>query len=129
VHPDDPVGPEPGAVEVAVRADSGAAVVQVAGDVDASAVATVRGAIEEALHGTPRAVVLDLSAVALLASAGMTLLLEATEDLRDRGVPLLLAATARTVRRPLRITGLDRVLTLHDDVPSALVAVSAHDHG
>ena len=52
-----------------------------------------------------------------------------TRKADKRLVPLLLAASVRTVRRPLRITGLDRVLTLHDDVPSALVAVPAADHG
>ncbi|MEJ2870733.1 STAS domain-containing protein [Actinomycetospora sp. OC33-EN08] len=114
--------PEPGTVEVAVRpGDDGVAVVAVAGDIDAAAAPSVRGGVERAAAGA-RAVVLDLEEVELLASAGMTLLLELTEDLRGRGVPVLLAARARTVRRPLRITGLDRVLTLHDDVASARAA-------
>nr|WP_246326744.1 STAS domain-containing protein [Actinomycetospora corticicola] len=103
-------------------ASDGVAVVAVVGDVDAAATSAVRAGVDEAAAGA-RAVVLDLEEVALLASAGMTLLLEVTEDLRGRGVPLLLVAQARTVRRPLRITGLDRVLTLHDDVASARAAI------
>ncbi|MDL5160552.1 anti-sigma factor antagonist [Actinomycetospora termitidis] len=122
--------PDPGTVEVAVRdTDDGVAVVAVAGDVDGAAAATLRAGVERAATDA-RAVVLDLDDVALLASAGMTLLLEITEDLRGRGVPVLLASQARTVRRPLRITGLDRVLTLHDDVASARAAAGdGADHG
>ncbi|GAA4820714.1 hypothetical protein GCM10023201_02740 [Actinomycetospora corticicola] len=119
----DRPAPDPGTVEVALRdASDGVAVVAVVGDVDAAATSAVRAGVDEAAAGA-RAVVLDLEEVALLASAGMTLLLEVTEDLRGRGVPLLLVAQARTVRRPLRITGLDRVLTLHDDVASARAAI------
>jgi anti-sigma B factor antagonist len=122
---------DPGTVEVALRdATDGVAVVAIVGDVDAAATAAVRAGVDEAAAGA-RAVVLDLEQVALLASAGMTLLLEVTEDLRRRGVPLLLASRARTVRRPLRITGLDRVLALHEDVASARAAVDddGSDHG
>lgn len=121
---------DPGTVEVALQdATDGVAVVAIVGDVDAAATAAVRAGVDEAAAGA-RAVVLDLEQVALLASAGMTLLLEVTEDLRRRGVPLLLASRARTVRRPLRITGLDRVLTLHEDVASARAAVDeGADHG
>ncbi|WP_018332727.1 STAS domain-containing protein [Actinomycetospora chiangmaiensis] len=120
---------DPCTVEVALRDTAdGVAVVAIIGDVDAAATSAVRAGVDEAAAGA-RAVVLDLEQVALLASAGMTLLLEVTEELRRRGVPLLLASQARTVRRPLRITGLDRVLTLHDDVASARAALdggSAH---
>ena len=114
---------DPGTVEVALReASDGVAVVAIAGDVDAAATAAVRAGVDEAAAGA-RAVVLDLEQVDLLASAGMTLLLEVTQDLRRRGVPLVLASRTRTVRRPLRITGLDKVLDLHDDVASARAAV------
>lgn len=122
-------GPDPGTVEVAVRpaGPDGVHVVAVVGDVDAAAVGAVRAGVDEALGAGARTVVLDLTGVVLLASAGMTLLLEADQDLRRRGCALLLVAgSVRSVRRPLAITGLDRVLTLHDDVPGALEAAGRH---
>jgi anti-anti-sigma factor len=132
VHADHAAeGPEPGTVDVAVRpAGPDAHVVAVLGDVDAAGVSAVRAGVDEALGAGARAVVLDLTGVVLLASAGMTLLLEVDADLRTRGCALLLVAGAvRAVRRPLAITGLDRVLTLHDDVPGALAAAGADGHG
>ncbi|NMO88183.1 STAS domain-containing protein [Actinomycetospora sp. TBRC 11914] len=122
-------GPAPGTVDVAVRpAGPGVHVVAVVGDVDAAGVGAVRAGVDEAVGTGARTVVLDLTGVVLLASAGMTLLLEVDQDLRGRGCALLLVAgSVRSVRRPLAITGLDRVLTLHDDVPGALEAAS--DHG
>ncbi|MCD2198215.1 STAS domain-containing protein [Actinomycetospora endophytica] len=127
MHPDphDDGVPEPGAAEVAVReAAPGVHVVAVVGDVDAQSLGTVRLGVERALEAGARAVVLDLTGVVLLASAGMTLLLELTDDLRLRGAELLLAGSGRTVRRPLAVTGLDRALALHDDVPAALAAAA-----
>jgi anti-sigma B factor antagonist len=128
VHSDRPDAgaPEPGAAEVAVReARPGVQVVMVAGDVDAGSLETVRGGVEAALTAGALAVVLDLTRVVLLASAGMTLLLQLTEDLRLRGSTLLVAGSGRTVRRPLTVTGLDRALALHDDVASAVAAADA----
>lgn len=124
-------GPEPRTVDVAVRrAEPDAHVVAVLGDVDAAGVGAVRAGVDEALGAGARTVVLDLTGVVLLASAGMTLLLEVDADLRTRGCALLLVADAvRAVRRPLAITGLDRVLTLHDDVAGALAAAGADGHG
>jgi anti-anti-sigma factor len=128
VHDDRPDAraPEPGAAEVAVReARPGVGIVAVAGDVDAGSLATVRAGVEEALAAGARAVVLDLTGVVLLASAGMTLLLELTDDLRLRGSALLVAGSTRTVRRPLAMTGLERALALHDDVRAAVAAAAA----
>ena len=129
-------GPAPGGVEVAVRpVRPDVAVVEVRGDVEAASVGPVRGGVEEAVEAGARTVVLDLSGVAMLASAGMTLLLEVDRSLRERDCILrLVTGTVRSVRRPLAITGLDRVLTLHDDVPGALDAASSGerdpgDHG
>jgi anti-sigma B factor antagonist len=129
-------GPAPGTVDVAVRpARADVHVVAVVGDVDAASAGTVRAGIDEAVGAGARTVVLDLTGVALLASAGMSLLLEVHESLRTRECALrLVTGTVRSVRRPLTITGLDRVLTLHDDLPGALDAAvprgpKPHDHG
>jgi anti-sigma B factor antagonist len=135
-HEPAPDRPAPGAVDVAVRATrTDVHVVQVLGDVDAASVGTVRAGVDEAVGAGARTVVLDLTGVALLASAGMTLLIEVDQELRDRGRVLrLVTGSVRAVRRPLAISGLDRVLTLHDDLPGALDATAPaardpRDHG
>ena len=129
-------GPAPGAVDVAVRpVRRDVHVVEVRGDVEAASVGPVRDGVEEAVGAGARTVVLDLSGVAMLASAGMTLLLEVDRSLRDRDCVLrLVTGTVRSVRRPLAIAGLDRVLMLHDDVPGAVDAAAPEgpdprDHG
>ncbi|HEY2224484.1 STAS domain-containing protein [Actinomycetospora sp.] len=128
MHSDRPDAgvPEPGAAEVAVQeAPPGVPVVTVVGDVDAESLGTVRAGVERALETGAPAVVLDLTRVVLLASAGMTMLLELTDDLRLRGSALLLAGSTRTVRRPLAVTGLDRALTLHDDLAAAVASAAS----
>lgn len=128
-----PDGPAPGAVDVAVRAARpDVHVVEVLGDVDVASVGPVRAGVADAVGAGARTVVLDLTGVALLASAGMTLLIALDQELRERGCVLrLVTGAVRAVRRPLAISGLDGVLTLHDDLPGALDAAAPdpRDHG
>ena len=93
-----------------------AAVVVAAGDrVDERAVRS----IPEHVAGNPGAIVLDLSEVAFLDSAGLTILVREHNRCADHGVPFRLVAATTVVRRPIELTGLDRVLEIHPTVESA----------
>ncbi len=65
-------------------------------------------------------VVLDLTAVDRIDSAGMGVLVAALKRLRARNGQLRLAAARGDVARALHFTGLDKVLPLYPDVVSAL---------
>jgi anti-sigma B factor antagonist len=105
--------------------DRGAVVVlTVDGAVDALTVPRLRDALGRAFDRLDgRILVVDLTAVRFLGSAGLRALAEgATEATRHRGAePLRVVVDHnRPVIRPLEIVGLDGVLALYHDVGAAL---------
>lgn len=98
----------------------GFVVVQVRGEVEALTAGRLGDAVTEAL-GDGRPVVLDLTDVRFLDSAGLATLVRVTEssELR-RGEPLRIAVDQnRPVVRPIQITGLEERLALYDSVDDA----------
>jgi anti-sigma B factor antagonist len=66
--------------------------------------------------------VLDLTEVAFLGSAGLAVLVGAKDDAENRGCRLLLVPGSRIVKRALEATGLLQLFTIADDVTEALAA-------
>ncbi|CAN3128657.1 STAS domain-containing protein [Mycobacterium sp. smrl_JER01] len=115
----------PGRSEVTVTTETvrGAVVVSVSDVVDAATAPEVGSALDAVFDGAPPAVVVDLNAVTFLASAGMTVLVQARERAgTDIGFAVV-AATAPT-RRPLTLLGLDSELSLCSSVDEALGRLS-----
>ena len=107
---------------VSRRVDDGAVVVVVTGEVDILTAPRLRQAVVTALHEAgSRPVVVDLSRVELLDSAGLAALTRARQLATTTDTPLRLVVDhARPVIRPLQITGMDQWLELHHTVDEAL---------
>lgn len=119
----------PGRSEVAIstRTVDNAEVVTVSGVVDAATAAEVTAAFGQVFDAGPAAVVVDLCAVSFLASAGMTVLIKASEQARERAgstVGFAVVADGSAIRRPLTIVGLDAELNLCETLDEALRRVS-----
>ncbi len=100
----------------------GYVVVHVTGEVDALTAGRLGDAVVDAL-GDGRPVVLDLTDVRFLDSAGLATLLRVTDDSEDRGEPLRIAVDHnRPVVRPIQITGLEHWLALYESVDEAVAA-------
>lgn len=98
----------------------------VEGELDLASIDTFAQRVEtEVGTDPPGVVVLDLAACEFMDSSGMGQLLRQHAALRDRGVVLVIAACGRAVRRSLELTGIDKELTLADDVPAAIALVRA----
>lgn len=67
-------------------------------------------------------VVLDLTEVPFLSSAGLSILVEHHTACQRDGIAFAVVAPAHAVRRAMEITALDRVIPLYDSVPAALLA-------
>jgi anti-anti-sigma factor len=96
-------------------------VVAVDGDVDLSTAPVLRHALGAALSRAPWRIVVDLSLVRFLNSAGLEVLL----DGHRRAAPdtdLRLVATTRATWRPLQLTGTDEVLAVHGSRAAAMAA-------
>jgi len=99
-----------------------AVVVTVTGGVDLCAAPAMISELDQARRAAraPRPVVVDLSGVDLLGSAGLSLLLEAEQGCAEAGTPLRLVASSRVVLRALEAADLRQVFAVSDTLESAL---------
>jgi anti-anti-sigma factor len=104
--------------DVAVSAE--AAVVAAAGELDVSVAGALAGSLGRALVRRPPVLVVDAAAVTFCAARVLTVLVQAAADAHAAGVPFVLVTEQRSVLRPLRALGLERVLPVYRDLAEAL---------
>ncbi|HET7074491.1 MAG TPA: STAS domain-containing protein [Mycobacterium sp.] len=113
---------DPTSFEVGKHQVDQAVVVTVSGEVDMLSAPRLAEAISTALAAAPAALIVDLSKVDFLASAGMTVLVTAQAQV----VPptrFAVVADGPATSRPLKLMGLDTVLSLYSALDSALSGV------
>ena len=92
--------------------EDGAVTVTVVGEVDTFTAPVLRSSLDTQLEQQPRELVIDLSGVQFLGSAGLAVLVETQKSAKSRDVELRLVATTRAVTRPLEVTGLIDLFTI-----------------
>jgi len=97
-------------------------IVRLDGALDVAAAPALRDRLIGLLHPGTRRLVLDLSRVPSCDSAGLAVLVGAERRARALGIVMRLAAPSVPVAKLLRLTGLDRALTIYPDLRSALAA-------
>jgi anti-sigma B factor antagonist len=112
-----------------VELTDGVVVLRIGGELDLLTVPDLRHRLDEAT-ATTGPVVVDLSDVRFLSSAGLHLLISVHAELAASDRPLrLVTGGTRAVIRPLQITGLDRFLRLYPDLPSAMTTGGTAEKG
>lgn len=94
-------------------------VVRPVGDVDTATAGPLRAAIGEQVAAGAVHVVLDLSAVDFMGSAGLALLIAEREAAIARDGQLRLAGVPRTAGRALSLTGLTELFDTYPDAETA----------
>lgn len=113
--------PATGEMTVSVRRQTDTLILTVVGELDILTAPTVDEAARLALADKPAVLVIDLTQVGFLGSAGLSLLVKT----HQQGAPqcdVRIVAATRTTRRPIELTGLDRQLTLFSSLEEALGA-------
>lgn len=114
-YDDEPAG------SVALDEVAEGTVIAVTGALDLSLAPQLRRTVERALRLRPALLVIDLSAVTFLASAGMSELVLANRQ-RSGEVLVRVVAAGRLVLRPLELTRLTDELAIHPTLADALAA-------
>lgn len=105
-------------LDVQVRIADGTTIVTAHGEVDMASAPQLQTALEDVQHsGKP--LVVDMSEVGFLGSAGLSVLLVASEAAPGGGVRVV---ASDAVRRPIELTGLDKMLAVYDSLDAALAA-------
>lgn len=100
--------------------DDGAVVVRVDGDIDTLTSPLLSSYLADRFETNPTVLVLDLTRVQFLGSAGLAALIVAREEAGRRDVKLRLVSASHAVLRPLAATGLSSEFDIYDDTESAL---------
>lgn len=99
----------------------GVAIVSVTGDVDALTAPDLTETVRGLLGSSPKAVIVDLSDVVFLASAGMSALVE-IQELLSPDAKLVVVAEGSATSRPIKLVGIDKIVELHPTLDEALKA-------
>lgn len=99
------------------------AVVTISGELDFVRCMQLTPELNAALCSGARAIIIDLEAVSLVDSSGISLVLNAFRTLDQTGRQLAIACPKGSPRRAFEVTGLDRHLPMHESRQDALAAV------
>ena len=97
-----------------------AVVLHVAGELDLVTTPILSEACTKALRSRPPVLVIDLTGVTFLASVGMSAIVAAHEAGGEQQTKVRVVGGSRDTLRPIRVTGLDNLLSIYPDLPSAL---------
>lgn len=109
-------------LEISLERLGDATVLAPKGDVDMAKSPVLRKAIAEAMKSGSGRLVLDLASVSYMDSSGLATLVEALQNSRKSGMPLLLCGLTPRVRSILEIARLNTVFTLFDTREQALAS-------
>ncbi|OFJ55316.1 STAS domain-containing protein [Mycolicibacterium grossiae] len=100
----------------------GVMVVAITGVIDMLTAPDVHVAVRDVLAGEPAAVLIDLTGVEFLASAGLEVLVNA-HRLAGSGTRLAVVADGPATSRPIQITGVDDYVPLYATANEAMAAL------
>lgn len=109
-------------MSTSVETRDGATVLTVTGEVDLATAPALENAIDAALGAGPAGLVIDLTAVSFLASAGMAALVAAHQ--RAGKTSIAVVADGPATSRQLKMTSLDQVFAMHTTLADALNGLS-----
>ena len=108
-------------MQCTVRDDNGFWVVTVAGEVDLSWSADVRRAILDGLDAR-RPVMVELSGVSYIDSSGVASFVEGYQRAKKERLQFGLVSASPAVLSVLKLSKLESIFPLHDDLPAAHAA-------
>jgi anti-sigma B factor antagonist len=106
------------------HSEDGVPVLRVSGEIDMRTAPALRLEVEQAIARRPM-LILDLTGVEFLASAGLSILIELARRAPETGLRWGAVATGRAVLRPLEAVGLLTVIPVYPTVSDAVAAVNA----
>jgi anti-sigma B factor antagonist len=115
--------PDPGASTFAASWVGRVAVISAVGTVDVLTSPQLTEAFDAVLAEQPSAVIIDLTEVDFLASAGMSALIDANEK-ASGSAQFGVVAIGPTTSRPMRLVGLHEVISLYETLDDAIGGVS-----
>jgi len=107
-------------MDINVRKSDQISIVSIAGSIDALTADRITNCIDERIHSGENHMVIDLSEVEFMSSAGLRIILGALKQIRKQGGNLCIAGAQAGVERVLKMSGLPKILKIYDDIDNAI---------
>jgi anti-sigma B factor antagonist len=105
---------------LAERHDGDAIVLSAEGIVDVAAAPTLTDQIRAILRQRPAVLVIDFTGVDFLATAGMSVLMEAHRKCEELNISFRVVAQGPVTVKSMQLLGIDDLLAIYPTVPTAL---------
>jgi anti-anti-sigma factor len=111
-------------MEIAQERDGEVIVVRLSGRLDSSTAKTVEDGLVAAIAGAaPPRIVIDLTGLSYISSAGLRVLLLTNRKVAGAGGRMALCGLTAAVREVFAISGFDTILSLHPGRSAAIAAL------
>jgi anti-sigma B factor antagonist len=107
-------------MDIDVKDEHSVTIIAVSGELDASSSARLTETLDPLVSAGRRRLVIDLSGVSFIDSAGLSVLVQCFKHARSAAGSLRLAGLQPAVRRVFELTRLDRVFDLHSNTAEAV---------
>lgn len=109
-------------LSLAVKTPEGsdAQVLSLGGELDIATTPTVRSAIDAAIAGGSKRIIVDLTGLNFIDSTGLGVLIGGLRRSRENGGRVVLVATEGRILRLLRVTGLVRIFQVFESLDAAI---------
>ena len=111
-------------LKLAEHDDGDAVVIAAAGIVDMAAAPALADQVGAILRRRPGTLVVDFSGVTFLATAGMSVLMEASRKCEELSIPFRVVAHGPVTAKPMELLGIDDLLDIYPTVDAALHGVA-----
>ena len=107
-------------MEIEVRESDSISIVELAGSLDTGTAPTVGGKLDELTSSGATKILIVLTAVDFISSAGLRILLATAKKLRKSGGDLRLCGLNETVQEVFEISGFNTLMKIFDDEAQAM---------
>ena len=112
-------------MELKTEQEGGLLIITPAGRIDGSNAFEFQTAIDSALANHNAAVIMDLSELTYISSAGLRVILLLAKKLRGQSSNLALCSLASSILDVFEISGFGKIIPIHDTKADAVSALSA----
>ncbi len=107
-------------MEIATTEYKRCSLVSVSGRVDSNTAPAFEAALKNVIEGGQRNIVLELSGVGFMSSAGLRGMVSSLKACKKGGGNLVVAAPSDRVSEVLKLAGLSSLFSVYDDITSAV---------
>ena len=107
-------------MDISVQKSDQISIVSITGSIDALTADQITGCVDEQINSGEKHLIINLSEVEFMSSAGLRVILGALKETRKQSGNLYIAGARAGVERVLKMSGFSKILKIYDNVDNAI---------